>query len=562
VADVRSLLAPDAPRPDAGRTASPDITVGNAAGRDSQPGASHDSQTGARRHGGQTGARRHGGQTGASHDGGQNAAGRDSQPDASRGGTTAAGRHRKPPQPNTADPELLANREIRVLWTAQLLSSAGDQFARVAIAVLVYGQTRSPLLTAVVYALTYLPPLLGGRPVTGVAGLTGKLDRRTLMIGLDVVRAALVAAMALAGTHLWRLCALLFAAMLLGAPFSAARAALIRDHAPAGLRRMAGPGPAIGTIGYQAAQALGFLAGAGLVAALQPRRVLLIDAVTFLTSACLMGALVRRRRPPISATRPTISATRPTISATRPTISSGGGIVARSTPLRTLALLGWLAGLYVVPECLAAPYARALGGGTMTVGLLMAAMPAGAVLGVLAFARLIRPPARAQLLGWLAMLSCAPLIFSALRPPLGVVLALWALAGMGTAYQVGAMVAFVRALGHSDPADAGPRDPADAGPGAGDPARLPSSAPADHAGMSALGFAQAGLVAAQCLGFVAAGAAARAVGPQAAVALAGLCGLGASTALTRTWRRARTGRTGARTLARGAAGPGAVSAEG
>jgi hypothetical protein len=528
-ANAASLLALQEYQPDAGSTASPTITTG--ADRADRP----DIGTGA----GRTERPR------TMRDAG-NSAGQDGQTDASRGRTMAEGRHRKPPPRGTGDPEFLAKREIRVLSAAQLLSSAGDQLARVAITVMVYGQTRSPLLTAVAYTLTYLPPLLGG-PVTG---LTGKLDRRALMIGLDVARAALIAAMALPGTPLWSLGPLLFAAMLLGAPFCAARAALVRDHAPAGPGWMAGPSPAVSTIGYQAGQALGFLAGAGLVAALQPRRTLLIDALTFLASACLVTTLVARRRTPHG---PAAGPTLDPLPAAGPTISAGAGIVARSTRLRTLALLGWVAGFYVVPECIAAPYARALGGGTLTVGLLMAAMPAGAVLGVLAFARLIRPAAQAQSLGWLAMLSCVPLIFSALHPPLQVVLALWALAGAGTAYQVGAGVEFLRALGHPGPA----------GPGSGpsDHAGLPGSVRADHALLSALGFAQAGLLGTQCLGFVAAGAAAQVVGPQAAVALAGLCGLAASTALTRMWRRAHTGRKESGTLARGAAGRGAVSAD-
>jgi len=43
----------------------------------------------------------------------------------------------------------------------------------------------------------------------------------------------------------------------------------------------------------------------------------------------------------------------------------------------TLLLFGWLAGFYVVPEGLAAPYARSLHGNALTVGLLMAALSLG-----------------------------------------------------------------------------------------------------------------------------------------------------------------------------------------
>jgi hypothetical protein len=313
------------------------------------------------------------------------------------GRTTAAGRHRKPVPRTAGDPRFLAKREVHVLWAAHLLSRAAEQIARVAITVLVYGQTRSLLLAAVACALTCLPPLLGGSPVTW---LTGKLHCRTLMICLDLARAALIVAMTLPGARLWSMSALLLAALLLGAPFAAARATLILDYAPAGLRRMAWPGPAIGTIGCQAGQALAFLAGAGLVAALQPRRALLIDALIFLASACLVTALVARHRPPLRAAD--TRALGPSLAA-EPASVADAGLVVRSARLRTLALLGWLAGFYLVPECLAVPYARAPGGGTLTAGLLTTAMSAGAAL------------------------------------------ALWALVGVGTAYRMGAAETLLRA---------------------------------------------------------------------------------------------------------------------
>ncbi len=44
-----------------------------------------------------------------------------------------------------------------------MLSYTGDQFAQVAIAILVYGRTRSAFLTALAYALTYLPPIAEAR---------------------------------------------------------------------------------------------------------------------------------------------------------------------------------------------------------------------------------------------------------------------------------------------------------------------------------------------------------------------------------------------------------------
>ena len=67
------------------------------------------------------------------------------------------GRHRRAPEARSSYREVFAIGEFRALWSAQVLSFAGDQFAQVAIAILVYGRTHSPFLTALAYALTYLP---------------------------------------------------------------------------------------------------------------------------------------------------------------------------------------------------------------------------------------------------------------------------------------------------------------------------------------------------------------------------------------------------------------------
>ena len=59
--------------------------------------------------------------------------------------------------------------EFRALWSAQALSSAGDQLAQVTIGFLVYARTGSPFLAGLAYALTYLPGLVGGPALAGLA---------------------------------------------------------------------------------------------------------------------------------------------------------------------------------------------------------------------------------------------------------------------------------------------------------------------------------------------------------------------------------------------------------
>jgi MFS family permease len=417
------------------------------------------------------------------------------------------GRHRRAPEKQASYREVFAIREFRGLWFAQVISYAGDQFAQVAIAILVYRRTGSPLLTALAYALTYLPPIAGGPLLSGLADL---FPRRRVMIICDVIRAGLVATMALPSMPFAGLCGLLFFTVLLGAPFSSARSALLPDVLPGDMFVV---GSAIGNISFQASQILGFVAGAAVVAALDPYRTLATDALSFLLSAVIVTGWVKRRESPRRdpGKRPSLWA-----------VSREGLTMVFGNPvLRTLLLFGWLAGFCIVPEGLAAPYAHSLHGSAVDVGLLMAAMPLGTVIGAFAFGRLVPPSGRVRMMGWLAMASCAPLIGSAFNPPLWAVLVLWALAGAGGAYQLAAAAAFVQAL-----------------------------APEGRA--RAFGLAQSGLLAVQGLGILAGGAVASVIGAPVAVGLAGLLGLCAAAILTMGWTL-RRGDVIAATRARSAA---------
>src|SRR5690606_41543017 len=99
------------------------------------------------------------------------------------------GRHRRSTERQATYGEVIAVKECRALWYAPGLSLLGDQLAQVALAVLVYNRTGSPLATAAVYALTYLPSIAGG-PL--LAGLADRFARRAVMLACDLIRPGLV----------------------------------------------------------------------------------------------------------------------------------------------------------------------------------------------------------------------------------------------------------------------------------------------------------------------------------------------------------------------------------
>ena len=372
--------------------------------------------------------------------------------------------------------DVLREPQFRALWAAQLLSVLGDQVARVALTVLVFTVTSSAALTALTYALTFLPDLVAG-PL--LSGLADRLPRRATMVVADVLRAGLLVVMALPGLPLPVVAALLVGVQLIAAPFNAARAAIL-PHVLTGERYVVGSA-LLGTT-YQAAQVLGFALGGPLVALLGVPTALLADAATYVASALLLTAGVREQRPEGGEHTP------------RTRLVAGLRVVAGDPRLVVLVGLACVSAFVVTIEGLAAPYAAFLGDGPATVGLLLAANPLGTVLGIVALTRLVPPLRRPAWLGPLAVASCVPLVGSALHPGTGVVVALWALSGVACAYQVPANAAFVAAV------------------------------PDAHRGQ-AFGLAVTALRVTQGVGVLASGLLAQALDPPRAVAIAGGAGV-------------------------------------
>ncbi len=375
---------------------------------------------------------------------------------------------------------LFAVGEFRGLWAAQILSLLGDQLARVALTVLVFDRTDSALLTGLVYAVTMLPWLLGG-PL--LSGLADRRPRRTVMLTCLVVSGVLVAAIAVPGLPLPALVVLLFLAVLLEPPFLSARAALLAEVLPDDRYLLASTAT---NVSQQAGQVLGFAGGGVVVAAIGSRPALLLDGLTFLAAAVLIAACSPRR--PAASPR-----NGPDAAGWLRQMLDGARLIAGNPRLRTLVALAWLATCWVVPEGLAAPYARQLGGGTTTIGLILAAQPAGTAAAGLVLVR-FAPPLRRRLMVPLAALAGLAMLVCGLDPPLAVVLAALAASGVGCSYQLVANLEFMQTV--------------------------PNAARGQ-----AFGLAVTGLTAGQGLGIFAAGAAAGHWNPAYVVAAAGALGV-------------------------------------
>ncbi|MEU5718949.1 MFS transporter [Streptomyces sp. NPDC020403] len=391
---------------------------------------------------------------------------------------------------------LIRRSEFRTLWAAFAQSVLGDQLARVALSLLVFERTDSAGWTAAAYALTSLPALLSGVLLTGLAD---RFPRRTVMIGCDLVRAVLVGLMALPGTPLPLLAALLVLAQLAEAPFGASQGALM----PAVLgTRLYERGQRVMLITHQAGQLVGFAVGGVLVVWLGSHVSLGLNAVTFLVSALLIRLGVKARPVDESADA------RPKRMSAQ--VGSAAALIWSDPRLRSLVALGWLAGFIVLPEGLAAPFAEEAGGSAASVGLLLAAHPAGMVVGAALLGRAaVGAERRRQLLGPLAVGSNVPLLVYWADPAVGPALLVLLVSGICSAYQITAGATFVLLT------------------------------PAGQRGQ-ALGLARSGLTAMQGIGVAAGGLAAELSGSSArTIGGAGLVGTICAIAVAVSWARAR-----------------------
>ncbi|WP_457158838.1 MFS transporter [Modestobacter sp. SYSU DS0875] len=403
--------------------------------------------------------------------------------------------------------QVFAVAEFRPLFGSFTLSTIGDELARVALTVLVYQRTDSALLSAITFAISYLPWVLVG-PV--LASLADRFPRHRVLIASDVARAVLVAAMAVPGTPLPVLLALLLVVALCAPPFEAARSALMADV-------LEGDRYAVGTsltgVASQASQLIGFLLGGALITALSPSAALLINAGTFAVSALWLTRGLRRRPAP-AAEEEVGSIWRDTAGGLR--------FIARSPRLLAIVTVLWVGALFInAPEGIATPWALQLQGTAAAAGLLLAANPAGTALGGLLVGRFCPPHVRDRLLVPLLVLSLTGVLLAGLTPLwLGtgsaayvVVLVLLFVAGVGGASSIPLNVAFVQAV------------------------------PSAYRGR-AFGVAVAGLSGVQGLGVVLAGLGAEVLAPGTVVALTGGIGLVALAGPLVGLHRTRPGRGG------------------
>ncbi|MCP3803199.1 MFS transporter [Allokutzneria sp. A3M-2-11 16] len=308
-------------------------------------------------------------------------------------------------------------RQFRALATCEVVSTVGDQLAKIGVATLVYERTGSAAAAAVAFAGTYLPALVAG-PV--LSPLADRYPRRGVMVVCAVIQAAAAAAMALPGLGVAGIAALVVVIAAATAPFRAAQAVVV-DQAVPEERRAVAQGRI--SIAREIGQLAGFGVAAVVVSLAGPVWALLLNAGSFLVVAVLTAALVDRFPPPASPPR-----------AQAGQSWSGWREVWRTPRLRRLNSLMFIGALAVAPESIMVPLVAESGAPSWSVGVLMAADVVGFLLGVALLERVRGEDTRVWLVGPMLVLSLAPLALFAFHPGPVLMAVVLLIGGVGAAY--------------------------------------------------------------------------------------------------------------------------------
>src|SRR5262249_24940777 len=321
--------------------------------------------------------------------------------------------------------QVFAEPRFRVLCLTRSLAIGADTLRTVALSVLIFAATGSPLLAAVTYGIAFLPQAIGG---TLLGAMADRLRPRPLITVGYGLEAGVAAALALAGLPAGASLALVAAIACLTPVFAGASSRLIAEALTGDAYVL---GRSLANIATSAAQLLGLAAGGATVAAGGARPALLVTAAGHLVAAAAIWA----RLPGLPAAaappgQPRVSVLRQSWAVNRQ--------LATDPAVRVLLLATWLPPAFLTAaESLIVPYAAQHHCAASSPGLMLACVPAGLIVGDFAAGRLLRPATRERLTIPLTMVAGLPLPVAA---------GLLAVTGIGPAYLLGIQRRFLDAV--------------------------------------------------------------------------------------------------------------------
>ncbi|GAB1823378.1 MFS transporter [Herbidospora sp. RD11066] len=326
--------------------------------------------------------------------------------------------------------QVFAVAQFRALFAARLLGVMSDTLRSVALAVLVFDRTSSPLLTAVAFTIGFLPQAAGG---LFLAAMADRFPPRTLITSGYALQAAV--GLLLASGRL---------PIGLGLVLVAAVACLTPVITGAAGRVLAGIltgdtyvlGRSLNYLVAVGAQLVGMAAGGALVATLGVEWTMLLTAGAHLLALVISRLfLARTERPERSAG-----------SIVRRTLQGNAALFAAPGVARLILVQCLPAAYLAAAGSLLIPYSEQRGFGPVETGLLLAATSAGMLAGDIVVGRAFAPAVRERLVPPLLLVMGTPPIAIVLDPPHPVAVALYVVTGIGSAYLLGLQRRFLEAV--------------------------------------------------------------------------------------------------------------------
>ena len=323
---------------------------------------------------------------------------------------------------------VLRQRNFALLWAGGLISMLGDWLLFIALPFYIYNLTGSALATGAMFIAETLPILLFGS-IGGV--FADRWDRKKTMIVADLLRAALLLLLLAVRSPewLWVIYLVVFVQSSVGQFFNPAKGALIPQLVD---EQLLMPANSLNSLGIELTRLIGAPLGGALMALTGLVSVVVLDCISFLVSALLIGLIAAPRGGQVAPSAlPRAGITALLAGVWRDLVEG----------LRLVRSTGWLAGLFLamgilmfgqgITNALLVPFVeQVLHGDAQVFGWIVTAQGIGGLIGGLLAGTIGRlfSPVRIMAVSACAMGVLVLLIVNI--PVLPVVLALMAVIGL------------------------------------------------------------------------------------------------------------------------------------
>ncbi|MDH6711088.1 MFS family permease [Kitasatospora sp. MAA19] len=331
--------------------------------------------------------------------------------------------------------QVFAVVQFRAVFVGRLLGVMSDTLRAVALAVLVYDRTGSPLLTAVTMTINFLPQAAGG---LFLAAMADRFTPRTLISTGYALQCAV--GLLLAFGHLPVAASLvLVAGVACLTPVTTGSAARVLAEALTGDTYVLGR--SLSYIVAVSAQMVGMAAGGTLVVWLGVERTMLVTAGAHLVAAAISRLFLSPARAPHASAPATGGG-----SIVRRTLRGNAALVASPGVLKLIMVQCLPAAYLAAAGSLLIPYSAHRGFSPQQTGVLLAATSVGMLIGDVVIGRAFEPATRERLVLPLLLVMGTPSLTLALDLPYPAVAAAYVVTGTGSAYLLGLQRRFLEAV--------------------------------------------------------------------------------------------------------------------